>query len=251
VFHTQGDLIDPSHLSACADLLMTTSPNSIIYAGIDGWRRQMVEHGERLLDDALALTDSVRDRLAELDGLQVLREELIRVEASHDLDPMHVLMDVSELGISGYQAADWLREHCRVDTGLSDHRRVEATLSMADDAATADRLIDAMSRLVKAAPTLPAAKPVDLPAPQNFDLEPVRLPRDAFFGPTETVAVGAAAGRICAEQITPYPPGVPAIVPGERITAELLDYLRSGLAAGMVLPDPADPSLQTVRVTAG
>jgi arginine decarboxylase len=251
VFHTQGDLIDPSHLSACADLLMTTSPNSIIYAGIDGWRRQMVEHGERLLDEALTLTDSVRERLEALDGLHVLREELIRAEASHDLDPMHVLMDVSELGISGYQAADWLRQHCRLDMGLSDHRRVEATLSIADTAATADRLIDAVSRLVKAAPTLPAAKPVDLPAPQNFDLEPVQLPRDAFFGPTETVPVSAAAGRICAEQITPYPPGVPAIVPGERITAELLDYLRSGLAAGMVLPDPADPSLETVRVSAG
>jgi arginine decarboxylase len=58
-----------------------------------------------------------------------------------------------------------------------------------------------------------------------------------------------AAGRVCAEQITPYPPGMPAIIPGQRITTELLDYLRTGLAAGMVLPDPADPTLETIRVS--
>jgi arginine/lysine/ornithine decarboxylase len=78
----------------------------------------------------------------------------------------------------------------------------------------------------------------------------VLLPRDAFFGPAESVAVDDAIGRVAAEQITPYPPGIPAVVPGERITEGLVTYLRSGLAAGMVLPDPADPSLDTIRVTA-
>jgi arginine/lysine/ornithine decarboxylase len=135
--------------------------------------------------------------------------------------------------------------------GLSDHRRILATLSMADDTASTDRLLDAMGRLVAAAPAMPAAKKVELPSPKQFDLEPVLSPRDAFFGETETVAISQAIGRVCAEQITPYPPGIPAIMPGERITAGLVDYLRSGLAAGMVLPDPADQTLDTVRVTAG
>ena len=74
------------------------------------------------------------------------------------------------------------------------------------------------------------------------------LPRDAFFAPKETVPVGQAVGRICAEQITLYPPGLPVIIPGERITAELLDYLRSGVSAGMQLPDAADPAHDTIRV---
>ncbi len=91
---------------------------------------------------------------------------------------------------------------------------------------------------------------VDLPSADELELEPVMPPRDAFFAAKETVGAGHAIGRIAAEQITPYPPGIPVIVPGERITAELLEYLRSGLAAGMQLPDPADPSLQTIRVVA-
>ena len=59
-----------------------------------------------------------------------------------------------------------------------------------------------------------------------------------------------AVGRVCAEQITPYPPGMPVLEPGERIGREALDYLLTGLRAGMVLPDPASPELETIRVVA-
>jgi regulator of sirC expression with transglutaminase-like and TPR domain len=153
----------------------------------------------------------------------------------------------TELGISGYQAADWLREHERVDVGLSDRGRILVTLSMADDRSTEQRLRAALEGLVVAAPKLPRPHPVKLPAPRGLELESVARPRDAFFGPTEAVSVDAAIGRTAAEQITPYPPGIPAIVSGERINREVIDYLLSGLQAGMVLPDPADPTLETVR----
>ncbi|MBT2566311.1 hypothetical protein J7I84_07350 [Arthrobacter sp. ISL-85] len=76
----------------------------------------------------------------------------------------------------------------------------------------------------------------------------VMLPRDAFFGPVEVVPYEAAPGRIAAEMATPYPPGIPLLLPGERINKAAIDYLRSGVEAGMVLPDPADPTLKTIRV---
>jgi arginine/lysine/ornithine decarboxylase len=250
VFHQQGDLVDPAQLSACADLLMTTSPNVMVYAALDGWRRQMVQHGQRQLGAALSLAAQVRAQIEELPGLHVLRDEFLGAEASHDLDPLHVVIDVSGLDINGYEAADWLREHQRIDMGLSDHRRVEATLSLADDEHTTARLVSALSALADASPGLPRAKPVNLPSAGQLELEPAMLPRDAFFAAKETVPAEKAIGRIAAEQITPYPPGIPVIIPGERLTAELLDYLRTGLAAGMQLPDPADPGLHTLRVVA-
>ncbi len=248
VFHRQGTLVDPDQLSACADMLMTTSPNVMVYAALDGWRRQMVQHGHPLLDAALTLAGQVRHEIESLPGLHVLREEFLGAEASHDLDPLHVVIDVSGLGVSGYDAADWLRQHQRLDMGLTDHRRIEATLSLADDDQTAARLISALRALTEHAGTLPPARPVELPSAAELELEPAMLPRDAFFAPTETVPADQAAGRICAEQITPYPPGIPVIIPGERITAELLDYLRSGVSAGMQLPDAADPTLDKIRV---
>jgi len=82
VFHVQGDLIDRHRLSACADLLMTTSPNVMVYAALDGWRRQMVEHGRQLLGDALELARGVRDDIELIPDVEVLDDELLGVEAS-------------------------------------------------------------------------------------------------------------------------------------------------------------------------
>jgi arginine/lysine/ornithine decarboxylase len=250
VFHLQGDLIDPAHLAACADLLMTTSPNVMVYAAIDGWRRQMVEQGGELLGAALDLSTALRKDIDGIAGLHVLHDELLGAEASHDLDRMQILMSVTDLGISGYHAADWLREHTRIDMGLSDSQRIQATLSMADDRTTADRLVDALTKLSTAANTMSPAPRVVLPEPGDLALETVMLPRDAFFTESENVPVEEAVGRVAAEQITPYPPGIPVIMPGEKINRAVIDYLRSGLDAGMVLPDPTDPQLNSVRVVA-
>jgi arginine/lysine/ornithine decarboxylase len=229
---------------------MTTSPNALLYTALDGWRRQMVEHGESLLGAALELARGLRRDIDAMPGLHVLERELVAREASHDLDQLQVLIDVTGLGISGYQAADWLREHERIDIGLSDHGRILATLSMADDETTARRLRAALEAFGAAARDLPRPKPIKLPNPSELQLDSVERPRDAFFGPVESVPVGDAVGRIAAEQITPYPPGIPVVVPGERLNHEVIDYLLTGLEGGMVLPDPADPKLETIRVTA-
>jgi arginine decarboxylase len=250
VFHVRGDLVDPSHIAACADLLMTTSPNALLYTALDGWRRQMVEHGESLLGAALELARRLRRDIEAMPGLHVLERELVAREASHELDQLQVLIDVTGLGISGYQAADWLREHERIDIGLSDHGRILATLSMADDETTARRLRAALEALIAAARNLPRPNPIKLPKPSELQLDSVERPRDAFFGPVESVPVADAVGRIAAEQITPYPPGIPVVVPGERLNREVIDLPLTGLEGGMVLPDPADPKLETIRVTA-
>jgi arginine/lysine/ornithine decarboxylase len=250
VFHLQGDRIDPVHLGMCADMLATTSPNVLIYGAMDGWRRQMVQQGDRLLSRTVDLADATRERLDALPGLHVLRDELIGVEASHELDPLKMIIDVSGLGISGYQAADWLREHRSINVGLSDHRRIEAQLSIADTTDTADALYAGLGELTKAAHALPTPPDIALPDLVDLDLATVMLPRDAFFADTEDVPVERAVGRVCAEQVTPYPPGIPVLLPGERIEEAVLEYLRTGVPAGMVIPDAADAKLDTIRVVA-
>jgi arginine/lysine/ornithine decarboxylase len=248
VLHLQGDRVDFAHLTACADLLMTTSPNVLLYAAIDGWRRHMVQHGTGLLQAALDLATHLRREIDKFPGMRVLERELIDVEASHDLDRLQILIDLTDLGISGYQAADWLREHERIDMGLSDHARILATISTADDPSTASRLLTALSHLANAAAELPTPKPIQIPDPAELELETVNRPRDSFFSHFEDVRTQDAVGRIAAEQITPYPPGIPVVVPGERINQAVVNYLLTGLEAGMTLPDPADPSLNTIRV---
>jgi arginine/lysine/ornithine decarboxylase len=201
-----------------------------------------------LFDAALDLASSVRTRLDQIPGLEVLEKQLLGAEASHDLDRLQVLLDVSATGTSGYQARDWLRQFCHLDVGLADHRRILATLSFADDQSSADRLVDSMTAWRQAAEHFDRPAPIPLPSAEHLQLDTVMLPRDAFFGAVEAVPAQKAAGRIAAEQITPYPPGIPVVVPGERLNEAVIDYLRSGVQAGMMLPDPADRQLDYIRV---
>jgi lysine decarboxylase len=109
-------------------------------------------------------------------------------------------------------------------------------------------LLAALRELTGHASELPLPAHVDLPTPDELLLEQVVPPRDAFFGPLESVPIEQAAGRIGAELISPYPPGVPAVVPGERINQPVAEYLRTAVEAGTYVPDTADPAVRHVRV---
>jgi arginine decarboxylase len=249
VFHLQGDLVDPAVLQARADLLGTTSPSVLIYAALDGWRRQMAEHSHELLDSALQLAQRTRAEIERIEGIHIGGEEdFVGPGKAAEFDPLQLIIDISGLGIDGYHAADWLRDQHHIDLHVSDHRRASAQLSYADDDQTAQKLISALTDLASRAATLPPAAKVEVPDPEHLRLELAHLPRDAFFARTQQVPAGQATGRIAAEMLTPYPPGIPAAVPGERLTRPVLDYLRSGVQAGMVIPDAADTSLGSVRV---
>jgi arginine/lysine/ornithine decarboxylase len=248
VFHLQGDLVDPELLKARADLLGTTSPSVLIYAALDGWRRQMVQDGHRLLGEALELAHSVRADIERIDGLHVYADEFLGPDRAAELDPLQVIVDVAALGVTGYQAADWLREHHHVNLHVCDHRRASAQLTYADDDHTTGVLVKAMSDLAAHASELGRPPAMMIPPPEQLRLEQVHLPRDAFFGRAEQIPSARAAGRVVAEMLTPYPPGIPVALPGERLSQPVLDYLCTGVRAGMVIPDAADPQLKSVRV---
>jgi arginine/lysine/ornithine decarboxylase len=250
VFHLQYDRVSPTVLKQREDLLGTTSASSLVYAALDGWRRQMVEQGYDLLDAALHRAERVRARLRELPGLRVMGGEVIEEGLAAEYDPLKIVVDVRGLDISGMQAAEWLRAACHVDVGGSDTCRISASLTHADDDRTEKLLVESVRALVEHADSLERRPAVHLPEPRALELEQAVLPRDAFFGPAEQVPAERAVGRIAAEMISPYPPGVPVVAPGEVITAEVVDYLRSGVAHGFLVPDAADSALETLRVAA-
>ncbi|WP_217242750.1 aminotransferase class I/II-fold pyridoxal phosphate-dependent enzyme [Streptomyces sp. AC555_RSS877] len=251
VFHLQGDLVPADLLQMRSDLLGTTSPSVLLYAGLDGWRRQMALHGRELMGGALEVAAEVRAAVEGIDGMHVNdRDDFCGAGLAMDMDPLPCVIDIDALGITGYQAADWLREHRDIDMHLTDHRRIGAQLTHADDRETAGQLLAALKDLADAATELRPAPRVEVPSPPELRMTQACLPRDAFFGPAENVPVSEAAGRVAAEMITPYPPGIPAVLPGERLTEPVLRYLVTGLEAGMNLPDAADSRLETIRVAA-
>ncbi|MEU3375180.1 ornithine decarboxylase [Streptomyces sp. NPDC006660] len=250
VFHLQYDRVSPEALKQREDLLGTTSASSLVYATLDGWRRQMVEQGHGLLDTALARALRIRSAVEDLPGLRPMGQEVIDQGFAASYDPLKLVIDVRELGITGMQACEWLRANRHVDVGGSDSCRISASITHADDDEAEKILLDALRSLVDNAGSIEKQPPVHLPAPGTLELEQAMLPRDAFLAPVEHVPAERAAGRIAAEMISPYPPGVPAVAPGEIITEAALDYLRSGVEHGVPIPDAADPSVKTLRVVA-
>src|SRR5215203_4540496 len=136
VFHLQGDRIDPSVLKQREDLLGTTSSSGLIYLTLDGWRRQMVEQGESLLSAAISRAGRGREAINGMAGLDLMGREVIGTGGAFDIDPLVFSIDVRGLGITGYQASEWLRASCHVDIGSADSCRISARLSYADDDAT-------------------------------------------------------------------------------------------------------------------
>jgi arginine/lysine/ornithine decarboxylase len=248
VFHLQGDRIDPTVLKQREDLLGTTSASSLVFATLDGWRRQMVEHGTELLGAVVALSRTVREQVAAIDGLTLMGSEIIDEGFAHEIDPLVLTVDVRGLGITGYQAAELARARHQVDFGASDSCRITARLTHSDDASTAEALVGALQALVEDAKGLERSGTLDYPSAEGLQLETVMLPRDAFFAEAEQVPVEEAAGRVAAEMVSPYPPGVPVLAPGELITQEALDYLTTGVQAGMFVAEAADTKLTSIRV---
>jgi len=250
VFHLQGDRVDPTVLKQREDLLGTTSASSLVYGSLDGWRRHMVECGADLLGQVIDRARRAREAIAEIDGLRLTGDDVVEEGYAFEFDPLVFAVDVRELGITGYQAAEWARAERHVDVGAADSCRFTARLTHADGDEHVRLLLDTLRDLVPASDHLERTPPVDFPTAEGLQLTSVMRPRDAFFGPTEDVPVSEAAGRVAAEMVSPYPPGVPVLAPGELISQDSLDYLRSGVGSGMLLPDPADPELKTVRVVA-
>jgi arginine decarboxylase len=250
VFHLQGDRVDPTVLKQREDLLGTTSASSLVFATLDGWRRQMVEHGNELIGAALALARTLREQIGAIDGLELMGPEIVDEGCAHEIDPLVLTVDVRGLGITGYQAAELARERHHVDFGASDSCRVTARLTHSDDATTGELLVHTLKSLVEDAAGLESSGALDYPSPEGLQLENVMTPREAFFAPAEQIPVERAVGRICAELVSPYPPGVPVLAPGELISQDALDYLISGVRAGMFIADAADPDLNCIRVVA-
>jgi arginine decarboxylase len=249
VLHINGDLVDPVEIGQRMDLLATTSASALVYASIDGWRRQMALNGQAMIDESLRLVRECRAQVAQIDGLTVLEPGALAGYTTGGLDPYKLTVDVAALGTTGFEAVERLRDEHQVNLLLGDRRRITAMLTPGDGKQRLARLAEAL-RAVAAKPSHASERDVQMPPLAEFQLELAMRPRDAFFGRVEQVPARKAVGRVCAEMISPYPPGIPVVIPGERITAPVMSYLATGAAAGFLIPDAADPAMQTVRVVA-
>jgi arginine decarboxylase len=245
--YSQGALVlarterlEPGRLTRAFEATHTTSPTGSIYASIDAARALLARDGERLCGRLLRSVAAARQRLREVPGLDVLDGPTV--------EPTKLIVLLAGTGANGYAVEDDL-----IARGMPVEMAARDTLgpipTIADDesqvAAFTEELIAAIERH-RAAPRHPEPAAAWTVQPQT-----VLAPREAFFADNETVPAAAAIGRVSAELVAPYPPGVPVLAPGELITAAALDALREVAADGGRIAYAADASLATFQVVRG
>ena len=231
--------IDPDRLDAGVEATATTSPAGAVLASIDAARALLERDGAALLGPVLEAVATARSGLAEVDGLVVLD--------GPGVDPTRLVLVLPGTGADGTRVeADLLAAGMPVE--LADRDTVVAMVTLADTAAGVARLVDVLRRSVEAHRGPP--RPVVGAGVWSLDPVVATTPRAAFFAPRERVATADAVGRVCAELVAPYPPGVPVLAPGEVVTAQALEVLGSARAAGSRIAYAADPALRTLDVVA-
>jgi arginine decarboxylase len=244
--YTQGALVlarterlDPARLNRAFEATHTTSPSGPIMASIDAVRALLAAHGERLCARLIQGVATARKQLSEVPGLAVLD--------GPGVEPTKLVVLLAGTGAHGSRVEEDLIA-AGMPVEMSDRDTVVPIPTIADDEQQIARFTDALIASIerhRGAPRQPVPAAAWTVEPQT-----VLAPREAFFAPNETVPAAAAAGRVSAELIAPYPPGVPVLAPGELITATAIDALREVAADGGRIAYAADPSLATFQVIA-
>jgi arginine decarboxylase len=242
-----GSLVDDLVVDRVVTLLESTSPSSLLALSLDAARRMVAVHGRELLAETLATLRETRERIRAIAGLGVLDEALIGNPGVAGWDPLRLTVDVRGTHVTGHHFAD-LAFDLGIDYELATETVVVFTFGVGGSAAAlAEPLIAVLEQV---ATDLGASEkgtnvPFAVPPPWG----PLELSmRDAFLGAQEPVPFDAAEGRISSEALAAYPPGIPNVLPGERLSRETLDFIAETLAHGGKLRGASDRTLKTVRV---
>lgn len=241
--------VAPDAVARTLRLLRSTSPSSLLMASLDAARRQLALHGEQLLHETLQGIAAARAKLETVHGVELVDHRFVGRPGVAGYDPLRIVLDVRGTGRTGYELSDALRRSYDVHPELATQATIVLVVGMGEPRAALERVAgdveEVVARLEGPGSTAAIVRP-----PASFRNEMACSPRDAFLGAWEVVGVDAAVGRISCESVAGYPPGIPALLPGERIAAETVEYLRELVASGARLHGATDPHFERVTVLA-
>jgi lysine decarboxylase len=216
-------------------------------ASLDAARRQLAVHGEALLDRTIHAAERARVAIEAVPGCAVLDESFVGRPGIAGWDPLRIVIDVRGTGRTGYDVSAALRNSYDIYVELATHATLVLVLGIGQPVDALERLAHDFAETVRQIQRPGTRRAITRP-PAAVLHETAVSPREAFLGPGEVVPVADAVGRISSEAIAGYPPGVPSLLPGERITEEVLTYLRELTSEGARLHGASDPAFRTVRV---
>ncbi len=247
VLHVQSDLVDITRVRRSVSLIQTTSPNYLILASLDLARRQAVMEGEKRLERVIRAAEAGRKRLNTLKNIFCITRKDI-LARGYDMDPTKLTINVTRTGLSGHEIEDILAREYKVQVDAADLFNLIAILGIGSDKSDVDRLVGALEEIDGKYKGESQNWVLQIP---ELSTEMVMNPRDVFLHhKAKRVPLSRSVGQISAQTLTPYPPGIPVLIPGERITQEIVDYLADLAQKDIRVVGQEGEALRTVKVVA-
>lgn len=238
----KGNRIEPSRVQSTLNILQSTSPSSLFMASIDASRSHIAVHGKEALDKLIQRAQKTRDEINQIPGLKAITKQDIMNKKGHNYDETKIMVKVSDLGITGFEAYNILSDKFGIQMELAETHLILAVLSIGTTQNDLDRFVEGLKGLVEYKKDVKIAHKIRFTYPDSYT-----RPREAYHAPKKYVKIEDALNEVAAENIMVYPPGIPLVIPGEIINQEILEDLEFYTAQGStILSDTEDGYIKVV-----
>lgn len=239
-----GEHINPGHVRQIINLTQTTSGSYLLMSSLDISRRNLALRGKEVFAKVVGMADYAREEINAVGGYYAFGRELINGNSIFDFDPTKLSIHTRNIGLAGIEVYDILRDEYDIQIEFGDIGNILAYLSMGDRPQELERLVSALAEIRRRYQKDPSG----LLSQEYIDPEVVASPQDAFYAEKKSIPLPESVGCVCSEFVMCYPPGIPILAPGERITQEILNFIEYAKVKGCSMTGPEDPDILRINV---
>ena len=239
-----GPNVNAGYVRQIINLTQTTSGSYLLMSSLDISRRNLALRGKEVFRKVVDMAEYARDEINSIGGYDAFGRELINGDSVFDFDPTKLSVHTRDIGLAGIEVYDILRDEYDIQIEFGDIGNILAYLSIGDRPQEVERLVSALAEIRRRFHKDPSG----LLNQEYIDPEVVSSPQTAFYADKKSVPIEETEGMVCSEFVMCYPPGIPILAPGERITKEILDYIQYAKEKGCSMTGPEDPDILHLNV---
>ncbi len=239
-----GPNVHAGYVRQIINLTQTTSGSYLLMSSLDISRRNLAIRGRQVFHQVEDMAEYAREEVNAIGGYYAFGKELRNGNSVFDFDPTKLSINTRSIGLAGIEVYDILRDEYDIQIEFGDIGNILAYLSMGDRIQEVERLVSALSEIRRRY----QRDSSDLLKQEYIDPIVVTSPQEAFYAEKVSLPLQETEGQVCSEFVMCYPPGIPVLAPGERITREILDYIAFAKDKGCSMTGPEDPDILRLNV---
>lgn len=242
-----GNDVNPGHVRQIINLTQTTSGSYLLLSSLDISRKNLAVNGKQIFQKVYQMAQYARDEINQIGDYYAYSRELINGDTIYDFDVTKLSINTLNVGLAGIEVYNILRDEYDIQVEFGDIGNILAYISVGDCQRNLERLVSALSEIRRRY----KRDKTGMLRYEYINPEVVVAPREAFYAEKESLPLEKSGGRICSEFVMCYPPGIPILAPGERITGEILDSIRYIKEKGCSVTGPEDMDIKYLNVMKG